>query len=114
MTASETAARNAGQWVDLGAVEARWARMSDAEKAAAIQGRASGGPVSAGVPYMVGERGPELFTPAASGMISPHGSGGIATGAIVINLYGTPESLAQQVKQIVMRDVLQGRKVGTA
>src|SRR4030095_14030213 len=35
--------------------------------------RAAGGPVSAGSSYLVGERGPELFTPGASGMISPGG-----------------------------------------
>jgi phage-related minor tail protein len=39
-----------------------------------------GGPVSAfGGPYIVGERGPELFTPGASGSITPNnalGSGG--------------------------------------
>jgi hypothetical protein len=32
-------------------------------------GRASGGPVSAGRPYMVGENGPELFVPGGSGRI---------------------------------------------
>lgn len=31
--------------------------------------RAAGGPVSAGTSYLVGERGPELFTPSASGRI---------------------------------------------
>ena len=31
--------------------------------------RALGGPVSAGSPYLVGERGPELFTPSQSGQI---------------------------------------------
>jgi TP901 family phage tail tape measure protein len=35
-------------------------------------GRASGGPVSAGRTYMVGERGPELFTPGAGGYITPN------------------------------------------
>jgi phage-related minor tail protein len=34
--------------------------------------RAAGGPVDAGVPYLVGEQGPELFTPAASGSIAPN------------------------------------------
>ena len=34
--------------------------------------RASGGPVSAGSPYLVGERGPELFMPAGSGTIVPN------------------------------------------
>jgi hypothetical protein len=37
----------------------------------ALQGmfRANGGPVSSGSPYIVGERGPELFVPRASGSI---------------------------------------------
>lgn len=35
----------------------------------------------AGTSYMVGEKGPELFTPGTSGMISPHGA---ARGEIVI------------------------------
>ena len=39
-------------------------------------GRALGGPVGAGRPYMVGERGPELFVPSRSGRIEPNGSSG--------------------------------------
>ena len=38
--------------------------------------RASGGPVLAGTPYMVGERGPELFVPRSAGNIVPNGAGG--------------------------------------
>lgn len=34
--------------------------------------RAAGGPVAAGRSYLVGERGPELFTPSLSGRISPN------------------------------------------
>lgn len=34
-------------------------------------GRSLGGPVGAGQPYMVGERGPELFVPGAQGNIVP-------------------------------------------
>ncbi|MDX1922684.1 MAG: hypothetical protein SFW65_06115 [Alphaproteobacteria bacterium] len=33
--------------------------------------RAFGGPVAAGQPYLVGERGPELFVPQTSGRINP-------------------------------------------
>lgn len=40
-------------------------------------GRASGGPVSAGVPYLVGERGPEIVVPSSSGTVIPnHRMGG--------------------------------------
>ena len=42
-------------------------------------GRASGGPVSSGQTYMVGEAGPELFTPTQSGTITPSGEfGGVS------------------------------------
>jgi phage-related minor tail protein len=34
--------------------------------------RASGGPVTGGVPYLVGEQGPELFVPPSSGSIAPN------------------------------------------
>jgi len=35
-------------------------------------GKAMGGPVSAGTPYMVGERGPEMFVPNTGGTIIPN------------------------------------------
>ena len=38
-------------------------------------GRATGGPVSAGRGYVVGERGPELFVPSSGGRIEHLGSG---------------------------------------
>lgn len=48
-------------------------------------GRASGGPVSSGTTYLVGEKGPELFTPKTSGTIVPNGALG-GSGGTVINL----------------------------
>lgn len=52
---------------------------------AAISGtRADGGPVGVGRTYLVGERGPELFTPSGSGTIIPnHKLGG---GGTVVNM----------------------------
>jgi len=38
-------------------------------------GRATGGPVSGGRSYLVGERGPELFVPSSGGRIEHVGSG---------------------------------------
>lgn len=50
-------------------------------------GRADGGPVSMGTTYLVGERGPELFTPGASGNITPnHAMGGAITYSPTINV----------------------------
>lgn len=50
-------------------------------------GRASGGPVSAGSPYIVGEQGPEWFVPSANGQILPNGRG--LGSNVVINITGT-------------------------
>ena len=48
--------------------------------------RADGGVVNAGMTYLVGERGPELFTPRTSGMITPNGAlAGAGGGTVVIN-----------------------------
>lgn len=38
--------------------------------------RAEGGPVQPGGAYLVGERGPELFTPGVAGQVSPASGGG--------------------------------------
>ena len=46
--------------------------------------RASGGSVSSSKSYLVGERGPELFTPGRSGSIAPNGSMGGAN--VVVNV----------------------------
>jgi hypothetical protein len=42
--------------------------------------RAAGGPVSGGTPYMVGEKGPELFVPGRSGSIVPNAALGSSRG----------------------------------
>jgi hypothetical protein len=46
--------------------------------------RANGGPVTSGEPYIVGEKGPELFVPRASGTIVPNGMMAQA-GSTVVN-----------------------------
>ena len=54
----------------------------------ALPGMQAGGPVSSGAPYMVGERGPELFVPNRSGIIVPNHvtSGGTTGGAMKIDV----------------------------
>jgi hypothetical protein len=48
--------------------------------------RASGGDVIGGTPYIVGERGPELFVPNANGQIIPNNElSDYATGAVINN-----------------------------
>jgi hypothetical protein len=58
--------------------------------------RAAGGPVTAGTPYLVGEKGPEIVVPGQSGTVIPNhrigGSGGAGVGSpMVVNIY--PKSL---------------------
>jgi hypothetical protein len=56
-----------------------------------LTGKAVGGPVFSNTPYIVGERGPELFMPNRSGSIVPNGQlmgKGAAMGAQAINLNG--------------------------
>lgn len=55
-------------------------------KGQAAQQRASGGPVGANDPYIVGERGPELFVPRSSGYIVPNHKMGSAPSSTVVNI----------------------------
>ncbi len=53
-------------------------------------GRANGGGVAPGQRYLVGEHGPELFTPGAAGAISPLSAGGGMT--VNISLPGVTDA----------------------
>jgi tape measure domain-containing protein len=71
-----------------------------------LLGRAKGGSVMAGQPYLVGERGPELFMPGRSGGIAPTGSFGGAVSVVVnVDAGGTSvegnEPNANQLGRIV-------------
>ena len=52
---------------------------------AALGGKAIGGSVQAGKPYMVGERGQEMFVPNQSGSIVPNNKLGSSGGGVVVN-----------------------------
>ena len=83
--------------------------------------RAKGGPVSSGMPYLVGERGPELFIPGAQGTVVPNNAmGGVQVGTINISVENTGEQLspaaqkqiANQVQGIVMSTLVNERRSG--
>lgn len=104
---------------------------------ASIPGRAIGGPVTAGRPYIVGERRPELFVPNVSGRIVPRvpdmsggGRGGAAqiSMPITINAPGADSaalarveaqvvqlqrSIPSQVRSVMRDDRLRNRFVET-
>ena len=66
--------------------------------------KALGGPVSAGSSYMVGERGPELFTPKHGGSIVPNNALGGSSTNVVVNVDASGNSNVQgdqaQAKQL--------------
>lgn len=74
---------------------------------ASLEGRAHGGPVSAGRPYIVGERGPEMFTPATSGRIIPNSGGRSAGGTfntyLTVSGASDPDQWAAKYVQSVAR-----------
>lgn len=69
-------------------------------------GKAAGGSVAAGTTYLVGERGPELFTPSGSGTIIPNGALSGSSSIINITVNGAidPISTARQITQILNRE----------
>ncbi|MFZ4687729.1 MAG: tail tape measure protein [Polymorphobacter sp.] len=60
-------------------------------------GRATGGPVTGGSAYMVGERGPELFVPTASGRIETTGQRGAVN--VTVNVAAPREASAAVMQQ---------------
>lgn len=68
-------------------------------------GRASGGPVASGTTYLVGEKGPELFTPSRSGYIVPNNKmGGGQTFNITVNGAIDPVATAIQIQNILTNE----------
>ncbi|MDF2604831.1 MAG: tail tape measure protein [Sphingomonas sp.] len=70
-------------------------------------GRATGGPVSPGRPFWVGERGPELFVPTAAGSVLPtpgRAGGGGRDVRVSIAINAAPETapaaLARSSRQV--------------
>ena len=63
-------------------------------------GRAGGGPVNGGSPYMVGEKGPELFIPGVSGAISNNDQFEAARNAMGGSSSGSSEAFAENTDSI--------------
>ncbi len=67
-------------------------------------GRATGGPVAPGRAYLVGERGPELFVPTASGRVEAGAGGGGRDVRLTISINAPagaePRALQQSSRQV--------------
>ncbi len=82
---------------DLAAVEAALARYREGvnvpirfkgQGSVGFEKRAMGGPVNAGQPYIVGERGPEIVVPGRSGTVIPNNRIGVGGGSpTTVNIY---------------------------
>jgi len=92
--------------------------FSDAVK---IGGKAAGGPVTGGSPYVVGEKGPELFVPGSSGNIVPnHAMGGTnnvvvnvdASGSAVQGDAGQSEQLGSMLAAAVQAELVNQQRPG--
>jgi phage-related minor tail protein len=78
--------------------------IGDGRPAPDIPKRARGGPVSAGSPYLVGERGPELMIPNRSGTIIPNDK--LGGGTVVVNQTinistGVQQTVRAEIRQLM-------------
>ena len=71
------------------------------QRALGVEPRAEGGPVTKGEPYLVGEKGPEIFEPNMSGNIVPNENISIIPNDI------NPKSINQSVNSSNVRTVIQ-------
>jgi len=67
--------------------------------------RADGGPVGAGKSYLVGERGPEIFTPGSSGGITANHDIGGRSSSPVVNVYLDSKQIAARVEAGMARAI---------
>ena len=82
---------------------------------------AEGGPVKGGSSYLVGERGPEMFTPGVSGMITPnHAMGGSTNVTVNVDASGSSvegdeaqaQQLGQAISQAIQAELIQQQRPG--
>jgi phage-related minor tail protein len=64
-----------------------------------LPGRATGGPVTGGRPYLVGERGPELFVPTSAGRVEAGLGGGAREVRVSITVNARPGEAADAMRQ---------------
>jgi hypothetical protein len=73
--------------------------------------RAMGGPVTSGTSYLVGEQGPELFTPGRNGSITPNHSLGGGRGSVInltVNGAIDPEGTARTIINVLNNSSYRG------
>ena len=87
-----------------GAIDAKFAPGVGQAQAAVAGAVANGGPVEAGKRYVVGERGPEMFTPNVSGTITPNSQMGGSGVTVVQNINistGVQQTVRAEIRQMM-------------
>lgn len=116
LTAEQIASAQASTGINAPALDfsgVDWEALGRLMKATGFTGRANGGSVMAGTPYIVGERGSELFVPNSNGKIIPNhelSQGGMN---IIVNVAGSVTTERQLVEQIRV-GLLKAQKSGRA
>lgn len=77
-------------------------------KGSSLTGRAAGGPVTGGRSYMVGEHGPEIFTPSSYGRISNGGGG-----SIILNITGNSFLGKEDVAYEIGKEIINQLRLNT-
>ena len=69
---------------------------------AVLPGRASGGPISANQPYVVGEQGPEVIVPGQSGTVIPNNKLGAGSTNVNVNVTSSdPQEVVRALQRYV-------------
>ncbi|MGZ6836781.1 MAG: phage tail length tape measure family protein [Blastococcus sp.] len=94
--------------VRLGGAAGAAAATAIANKQNRLDGRASGGPVTANTAYLVGEQGPEIVVPSTSGTVmNATKTAGLLGGSINITVnapgHGNPQEIARQTVNALRR-----------
>lgn len=98
-------AKSGGTGFNMGAINnTGLSTFNPANSFANLGMKAAGGPVAGGTPYIVGEKGPELFVPGRGGTIVPNHAMGGGTTNVVVNVDASGNSNVQgdqqQAKQL--------------
>ena len=80
----------------------------------------AGGPAKAGNSYIVGEKGPELFTPGVTGTVTPNHALGGATVVVNVDASGTSvegneangEELGRLIGAVVQSELIKEKRPG--
>jgi hypothetical protein len=113
LTAEQIASAQASTGINAPALDFSGVDWEALGRLMGLSGRANGGSVMAGTPYIVGERGQEMFVPNSNGKIIPNhelSQGGMN---IIVNVAGSVTTERQLVEQIRV-GLLKAQKSGRA